>query len=597
MGLLQKAIETYDAHVGFVGKYIEGKTVLAPIGHIVTRADIEITLNQDGEFCGARRIDKHAQKIIIPATESSAGRTSGICAHPLCDQLKYLAPNDVERHDAFMRQFSAWCNSSFAHPKLKPILNYLRHESILKDLFATQIISEEENKDIEKLLVCWRVIGLNDGMPSACWQDQSLFEAFNQFYAEQQKQASVAICMVSGKESSVAQQHPKGVIPFYGNAKLISSNDTSGFTYLGRFTANDQAAQISYEASQKAHNALRWLASEQGAQAVYGGRTFLCWNPKGKKVPQCTSVFMSSPPVTQKQSDYLMQLKETLQGYQSRLPESADVVIAVFDAATSGRLALTCYRELRGSDFLSRLYDWDALCCWPNGVFGIQSPGLYQIVNCAFGNRQEDKGKTILKTDDKVLSQQMQRLVACRIDRSPMPSDIVKAVTNRASTLFVYDMNLRRNILFVACAVIRKYRFEKYKEEWKMYLEPEKRDRSYQFGRLLAIFEKAERDTYGSDEDREPNAIRQQAIFCQRPMYAAGNIEKQLEQAYFPRLKPRGRMFYKKLIGQIMEQISAFPKEEWNLPLSETYLMGYYLQRNDLYTAKNNENTEEAENG
>ena len=130
-----------------------------------------------------------------------------------------------------------------------------------------------------------------------------------------------------------------------------------------------------------------------------------------------------------------------------------------------------------------------------------------------------------------------------------------------------------------------------------MNLEPTKADRSYQFGRLLAILEKVERDTYGSDEEREPNAIRQQSVFCQRPLYAANNMERQLERAYFPRLKPNNREYYKRLIGQIMEEISAFPQEQWNLPLTETYLMGYYLQRNALYTAKEHVTTEDEENG
>lgn len=119
-----------------------------------------------------------------------------------------------------------------------------------------------------------------------------------------------------------------------------------------------------------------------------------------------------------------------------------------------------------------------------------------------------------------------------------------------------------------------------------MALEPEKNDRSYQFGRLLAVMEKVERDTYDSTEGREPNAIRMQSVFCQRPMYAAGIIEKQLEQAYFPRLNPGLRGWYKAMISQIMEIISQTPEQQWDLPLSDTYLMGYYLQRNALYTKK-----------
>ena len=122
-----------------------------------------------------------------------------------------------------------------------------------------------------------------------------------------------------------------------------------------------------------------------------------------------------------------------------------------------------------------------------------------------------------------------------------------------------------------------------------MALEPERKDRSYQFGRLLAVMEKIERDTYSGEDSRETNAIRMQSVFCQRPMYAAGNLEKQLERAYFPRLKPGSRVWYKNLMGEIMEIISAFPEEDWNKALDDTYLMGYYLQRNALYARRDNE--------
>ena len=77
MGLLQKAVETYDAHSDLVGKEREGHQVLAPVGHIMARADLEITLEPDGSFSSARSVDKSEAKILIPATEESAGRTSG----------------------------------------------------------------------------------------------------------------------------------------------------------------------------------------------------------------------------------------------------------------------------------------------------------------------------------------------------------------------------------------------------------------------------------------------------------------------------------------------------------------------------------------
>jgi CRISPR-associated protein Csd1 len=395
--------------------------------------------------------------------------------------------------------------------------------------------------------------------------------------------------MVSGEISAPAKQHPKGIVPINGNAKLISANDSSGFTYRGRFTDEEQAAAVSYISSQKAHNALRWLIANQGV--FFGGRTFICWNPQGKTVAPPTS------PLRKKDSapalyptDYKRQLKLALESYKSELPEEKDgVIIAAFDAATTGRLSLTYYNELQGSDFLQRLHDWDASCCWYNGPFGIQSPALYSIVLCAFGTHRNDK----LEVDDKVLKQQIQRLISCRVDRAKFPHDMESAIVNKASNLRIYEQNTRALLLFVACAVVKKYRYDTYKEEWDMSLEPSKNDRSYQYGRLLAVLEKAERDTYQADEGREPNAMRMQPVFCQRPQYASRILWEQVKKAYFPRLTPASRTYYDRLIGEIMESLGSFPEYEQNKPLDDTYMLGYYLQRNALYTSKKEQKTEE----
>lgn len=119
-----------------------------------------------------------------------------------------------------------------------------------------------------------------------------------------------------------------------------------------------------------------------------------------------------------------------------------------------------------------------------------------------------------------------------------------------------------------------------------MALTPNKNDISYQYGRLLAVLEKIERDTYDREESRETNAIRMQSVFAQRPRYASRILWEQLKKAYYPQLKPGSRLFYDRLLGEILSQISEFPEAEQNRPLGDTYLLGYYLQRNDLYQSK-----------
>lgn len=584
MGLLQQAYRTYCAmEPQHMGRYdAELREPLAPVSHIITAAQLEITLNPDGTFRSAATVDKSEPKIIIPATEESAGRTRAPAAHPLCDQLCYLANYDEQKHSLYVDQLRDWANSPYGHPTLNAVLAYVQGNTILEDLQRFDLIqcSDKGIPEKEKLLVRWRVLGTE---VEECWKDRSLFSAFVQYYRAKQS-PDTRLCMISGAAAVPAKQHPKGIISFNGNAKLISANDDSGFTYRGRFSEDWQAASIGYEVSQKVHSALRWLAANQGV--TMGGRTFLCWNPEGIALPRPTNPMLrSSAPAKIKPSDYQSELKNTLHGLQSQLPEDARAVIAAFDAATTGRLSVTYFNELQASDFLERLYRWDLHCCWPRGKFGIQSPSLSQIIHSAFGAQRTEKQQTRLVADDKIVGPQMQRLVACRVDCANIPVDIVNALKNRASARSHLDESLQEGLLFTACAVIRYYHHKK-EEEYQMALEPNKKDISYQYGRLLAVLEKIERDTYSPDEAREPNAMRLQTVFAQRPQATGRIIWEQVKKAYMPRLRPATRTYYERILTEIVEKISEFPDPEQTRPLGDTYLLGYYLQRSDLYTSK-----------
>ena len=593
MGLLQKAVETYDAHSDLIGKTREGHQPLAPIGHIVTSAAIEITLDERGHLVNIEKVDEKASKIIIPVTEASSGRTSGGAKnrpHPLCEKLEYISGQKGNSVDCYLEQLQSWISSPFSHSMLLPIFEYVQKQTILSDL------SEYGLGGVSgKGLVCWRVIGVGEES-GPCWTNQNLFRSFTDWYESfrAKNDPKKNLCMITGETSYLAKQHLKGIIPANGNAKLLSSNDTTNFTYRGRFTNDVQAATVSYEASQKAHNVLRWLAVEQGVK--FGSRTFLCWNPKGKEVPRASMPFLSNSVICTNPTDYRQELLNTLKGWRSNLPETTSVVIAAFDAATSGRLALTYYGELLSSDFLQRLHDWDRACCWwgwnpeTHQYNAVQSPSVYQIANYAFGAQQKE-GQIV--ADDKIMGQQTQQLISCRVDKALFPTDVKQALVNRASMPQAFDYSIYQKLLGVACAVVRKYHHDYMKEDLTMTLEENRKDRSYQFGRLLAVLEKVERDTYETDDKREPCAIRLQSNFVQHPLHAAKNIESQLERAYFPQLKPSSRTFYKRLIGEIMERISKFPDYEWNRSLGDTYLIGYYLQRNELYKKTQSESNEQ----
>lgn len=599
MGILQQAYETYTTmEKDYMGRYIEGqKEPLCPVSHIITAAQLEITLDQDGKFIQARAVDKSEPKIIIPATENSAGRTRALCAHPLCDQLGYLGGHDASKFELYVNQLSRWAASEWGVPKLNAVLSYVRSGTILKDLESAGLIKVNKKgaPEDEKLLVRWRILNPHSTEPEECWKDVKLFKSFADFYSNQQDKA--VLCMVTGKTTVGAKQHPKGIIAINGNAKLISANDDSGFTYRGRFSEDWQAATVSYEVSQKAHAALRWVAVNQGV--FYGGRTFLCWSPQGVKIQQMqTSRFNRNGGVKIKPSDYREELRKTLAGRKESLPKNAKAVVAAFDAATTGRLSLTYYNELQASDFLDRLHDWDAVCCWWNRwdeKYVLQSPELWQIVNSAFGVQRTEKNKPKLVTDDRVMAQQIQRLIACRVDGMPIPADILQALVNRASMPQAYDPVKWRDVVFVTCAVIQSFYSQKMKGDICMEWDLNRPDRSFQYGRLLAVMDRAEENYYyRNNEERQTNAIKSLSVFKQTPLDVFERVNRQLETAYLPRMKPGDKKEYYRLRDEIMGNIlKCSTEQDINSKLSPFYLIGYELQRNTFFTKKDAADKEE----
>ena len=321
----------------------------------------------------------------------------------------------------------------------------------------------------------------------------------------------------------------------------------------------------------------------------FENRTFICWNPNGKPVPSVNSplFFGTDHDEVLRPDAYEREISKKIEGYKVNLPNSELVVIASFDAATSGRLSLSYYNELRGSDFLDRLEYWDTTCCWYDNGWGTQSPLLFNIIKFAYGTQRKDEENARIEVDSRIVGPLMQQLLFSRIDKALFPVSMMVSIKHHADNLQIYSSSNRRSLLFTACAVIRKYRIDHYREVWKMALEPNRKDRSYQFGRLLAVLEKAERDTYDDDSSaRETNAIRMQQVYVQRPGYALKIIMERVKTAYYPKLKESSRGYYEKLIGEIMEQISRFPENEYDKKLSETYLLGYYLQKNELYSKK-----------
>lgn len=585
MGLLEKAYETYENHKHLVGKVEEGKSPLLPVAHMMLNIQIEITLDIKGKFISANYVDKADAATLIPITIKSGSRSGKYPpAYPLSDKITYIRKGDTWQYKEYINQMDGWVESSFANDKLRAIYEYVKGGTVCDDLKEQGIDFKESDN------VRWRVIDGEKGDNDACWQSMEMFESWQKYYFSIMS-GEEGLCMLTGKTTVLSDSQPKGIVAKYNNSKLISANDSSNFTYRGRFIDSKEALTVGYIASQYAHNALIWLTRNQSISFSVGGRTFICWNPNGYKVPCIwNSIFSGGDSEDESitPSNYQARIYNTLSGLKNELPANEDVIIASFDAATTGRLSLTYYCELKGSDFLRRIEAWYSTCSWIYGKYGIQSPSVRDIVQFAFGTPRGDSYPDI---KDGIYREQFQRILKCVSEQSVIPYDLLKNLVNNASRPQSYKncySKVYRKLMFITCALVRKYYNDMLaREEWTLSLESEKKDRSYQFGRLLAVMEKAEIDTYNADEQREANAIRLQSAFCDRPWHYTNIIHQKLAP-YFARHKPGARRYFKRLIGQIMGELANYPENELDKKLGDTYLLGYYLQRNEMYKKHDN---------
>ncbi len=600
--------KTYENNMGRPSDNDEN--TLSAIAHTTANAQIEIMVTEDGEFYSAQPVAKSDANFMIPVTEKSEGRCVGIAPHPLCDTLSYIASDfkdylesekDIKKadnkHTAYINQLKSWVDSEYTHPKIQAIYSYLENGKVIDDLIKSSIIELNEDGKFadkkvqgnvyEKCLVRFMVLSDDFESETAVWKDAELINKYTKFYLSFQS-GRKDICYLTGEESVVSENHPKGIIQASYGAKLISANDKTNFTYRGRFKDSNEAVAVSYEATQKAHSALKWLAKKQGVN--FAGRTYICWNPDGKKVPKFERVgnfegteqdeIDTLPDTQEKFRQYLI---ETRNGYTDKLNNNDDILIIGLDAATTGRLSVTYYNELKGSDFLDRLDKWGDTLSWyfrTKSKTIVQTPLIWQIVNCAFGTQQGE----FIKADEKLMKEHSQRILYCMLNDKPIPLDIVRAISTRASNPQAYKSGSYSRLLSTACAVISKYYRDKG-EDLKMTLDYENADRSYLFGRLLAVAELVERSTYSNDEKREPNAIRYQSMFYKKPLTTWTVIHESLAP-YFQKLTPGSRKYFKDIIGEIFAAFKQEDENNMNKPLGEKYLIGYYLQRKELYTKK-----------
>ncbi len=686
MSWMAKLYDTYEAGLKLD---LSGDNMLMPISHTLQNAHINIVLDGSGNFIRANVLKK--QQIFLPSTEKSAGRSSGEAPHPLADKIQYVAkdyPDYGGRKKSYFPSYEKllreWCNSVHSHPKAVAIYEYIKKGTVIKDLIDAKIfyVNQEnrlmaywpddaatsapeifsvlpaipKNKRVNKdkpeieqgdALVCWTVE--NPGDPSgATWQDKSLQQSWISFYAT--VTGGSDFCYVLGRESPASVNHPAKLRHTGDKAKLISANDLSGFTFRGRFTDSKkniaknglQPVVISFEVTQKAHNALRWLISRQGYRN--DSQVYVAWAVSGKKIPDPlkSSWDMLSEEIAfqkdanqepKQQVDHSIDLgssfahhfKKYLAGYHTVLNPTEQIVVMGLDSATPGRMSIIYYREFLADEFLKRVELWHSQFAWPQlhtieinedtgkkkrkgtkrkTIWPESSPSPRSIIETVYGD--------IVKTNDKLKKSTIERIIPCIVDGRAFPRDLMETAVRRTCNRMIkrlpdkysnfYSEQAKwKKQLGVACALFKGY-YQRHpdtiqRRTYSMALEEDRTTRDYLYGRLLAIAEYIEETALRlAGEERPTTAARLMQRFADRPFSSWRNLELSL-QPYEQRLKGKRAGFLVNRQKELDLVSDLFAPDDYtdDSPLTGEFLLGYHCQRQfwkENKTEKDNHNME-----
>lgn len=208
------------------------KRALIPYGH--TTLPVSLTVLVDANGC-IRGVAKRKSTIIIPCTEESMGRTIKPVPHPLFDQLQYVdSGRSPEKTSMYLQQLAKWKGDD---AKLEAVFKCVSEHSISEA--AAHYGVELTDKD-DKAGVCFEVqIGLEDSDLS------NDVDIRNRWIAYLQRSQHRLGKDVFGEDLyTPTTNFPKKVVSSDANAKLLSANDSTNFTFRGRFSSKEQALLV-----------------------------------------------------------------------------------------------------------------------------------------------------------------------------------------------------------------------------------------------------------------------------------------------------------------------------------------------------------------
>ncbi len=501
-------------------------------------------------------------------------RTSGIRANFLFDSGKYLLGYDGQPTPA---------------PRIVECFEACR----ARHLAAEKEIDSPEFSAICRFLESWdpaqasslpgiEHVGTSFGVFKIALQKKFVHELpkvrtwwAKQVASKSDEKAIIGTCLITGEEGPLAELHApkiKNVPGAQSAGALLVSFNASAYESYGK--ASSYNAPVSQDAAFRYCTALNWLLDRQNKRSVLiGDTTVVFWTETPTPAENLfASMFDSgAAPVAEQEgedkglaSGLETILKAIAKGaYPPELgdadtpfyvlglaPNASRLSVRFWHQSTLGKLVHNLHDHFRDLEIVGRR-DWEPEFPSPRDL-------LPETVRDA-------------KDIPPLLGGALMRAILLG---SPYPEMLLVAILRR--------IRVEQNINYLKAAIVKACLNRNHQKEVSMSLDLANPDAAYHMGRLFAVFDKCHTDAI-----QGVNASIKDRYFGAASATPGSVFPRliRMNQHHIGKMEIGQATYYEKLLQSICDKIQKFPSH-LSLEQQGLFALGYYHQRQDLYTKK-----------
>lgn len=541
-----------------------------------------IVISNEGKFIRFedRRIDKKsAQQFLV---KKSVGRSSAPVANYLYDNSQYVFgysnKGDTQSMRKYFDVFKAKIKDIYEkHPDNNDIKAvYAFYQQDLSDVIETMMkdsLWDDIDKNLNKKysIFSFRIEGDRDIVASK----KELMDL-----KKDEDGTGQAYCLVTGKKANPVEVTTATMIPgSQATAKLVAFQVNSGYDSYGK--SKGYNAPISEEAEFAYTTALNaMLAKDSHNKFVIGTRTFLFWASSDSDASKKTeeglfSLFGKFEANEDDPNRRIELVRDTFMSvYNGKLHANKDDKFFILGLApNSARIAVVYWSEQPLREFaglISRHFEDMEIV----DIHKDKKPyaGLHSMLGSVSSGKSGDAAPNL---PDAVVKSIFQGL--------PYPMSLFQACVRR--------IRAEQSVTIVRAAIIKAYlnRLNNNNDiKIKIMLDKENQNQGYLCGRLFAVLDKIQEDANGIHSIRE----RYMNSASSTPATVFSTVLN-LSAHHLEKLNNGKQVYYEKLKQEIISKLDAdgFPAH-LSLQDQGRFFVGYYHQRQDFFTSKENKETE-----